>query len=254
VTLATLSLAGPAAAQSDSAGSVYRLNWTADLTTIGVSAAAWLVPQLFLDQIVTPKCPCDRADVPFFDRAALGRSSAGARTGSQVAVVGMLLVPPALDVLDVRLRGGSWANVGEDVVVMGEALLVNGALNELVKVTVQRPRPFTYHGAALDDRDSYLSFYSSHSSSAFAVGMAYATTFSLRHPDSPYRGPIYVAVAAGGATTGALRILAGKHFPSDVLVGALVGSGVGIVVPRLHRGHELTVAVSPRGVSVLGSF
>jgi membrane-associated phospholipid phosphatase len=30
-------------------------------------------------------------------------------------------------------------------------------------------------------------------------------------------------------------VAAGKHFPSDVVVGALVGTGVGLLVPWLHQ-------------------
>ena len=86
------------------------------------------------------------------------------------------------------------------------------------------------------------------------MGMAYATTFSLRHPDSPYRPLIYGAVIAGGATTGLFRILAGKHFPTDVLVGAVAGTAVGITVPLLHRRREVSLAIAPGGVSVLGTF
>jgi membrane-associated phospholipid phosphatase len=212
------------------------------------------VPQLFLDQFVTPKCPCDRGDVPWFDRSALGRSSRGARLASQIAVSTMLVLPPTLDLLDVRRRGGSWSHVGEDLVVMGEALLVDGALNQLAKVAVHRPRPLTYDGAPHPDKDDYLSFYSSHSSTAFAVGMAYATTFSLRHPDSGYRYLVYGAVVVGGGTTGLLRVLGGKHFPSDVVVGALVGSAVGIGVPLLHRRREVSVAFTPGGFTLVGSF
>jgi membrane-associated phospholipid phosphatase len=250
----TLALASPAAAQSDAAGSVYRLNWAADLTTLGVGTAAWVTPEFFLDELVTKKCPCDRVDVPAIDRVALGRSSSVSQTASQVAITVMLSVPLVLDAVDVRISGGSWAHVGEDVVVMTEALVVNGGLNELVKVAVQRPRPFTYDGKGLSNPDSYLSFYSAHTSNAFAMGMAYATTFSLRHPDSGYRYLVYGAVIAGGGTTGLLRVLAGKHFPTDVIVGAVAGSAIGITVPLLHRRREVSVGIFPGGVSVMGSF
>jgi hypothetical protein len=247
-------VAAPAAARSDAAGSVYRLNWAADLTTIGVAGAAWLTPELFIDDLVTPKCPCERVDVPAIDRGALGRSSTSSRHASDAAVLVMVAVPPLLDVVDVRLAGGSWAHVGEDLVVMTEALVVNGGLNELVKVAVQRPRPFTYHGQSLSDSESYLSFYSAHTSNAFAVGMAYASTFSLRHPESPYRYLVYGAVIAGGGTTGLLRVLAGKHFPTDVIVGAVAGSAVGLTVPFLHRRREVSVGLFPGGLALLGSF
>jgi membrane-associated phospholipid phosphatase len=247
-------MAAPAAAQSDGAGSVYRIHWPADLTTMAVAGAAWLTPELFLDDLVTPKCPCERVDVPAIDRVALGRSSSFSGDASQVAVLTMLSLPPLLDALDVRLSGGSWAHVGEDVLVMSEALLVNGGINELAKVAVQRPRPFAYDGRSLSDSDSYLSFYSAHTSNAFAVGMAYASTFALRHPDSDYRYLVYGAVIAGGGTTGLFRVLAGKHFPSDVIVGAMVGSAVGLTVPLLHRRREVQVVVGPGAVGLVGSF
>jgi membrane-associated phospholipid phosphatase len=255
VVLATIGAAPQARAQTeDSARSIYRLSWAADLTTMGVAAAGWALPELFLDELVTPKCPCDRVDVPAIDRWALGRTSRAARTGSQVAIATILVVPAALDVLDVRLGGGAWSTAGEDLVVLGETLLVNGALNELVKVAVRRPRPFTYDGHDLQRPDSYLSFYSAHSSNAFAMGMAYATTFSLRHPKSGYRYLVYGAVIAGGSATGLLRVLGGKHFTTDVLIGALVGSAVGLTVPALHRRTELSVAISPGGVTLIGAF
>jgi membrane-associated phospholipid phosphatase len=252
--LATLALPSSAGAQSDGAASIYRLRLAPDLAIMGLSAAAWFGPELFMDKLVTPSCPCNRVDVPAIDRVALGHRSGAARTASQVAVGAMLVVPGVLDALDIRRGGGAWSTVGEDLVVMGEALLVDGALNELVKIAVHRPRPFTYDGHELERVDSYLSFYSAHASTAFAMGTAYATTFSLRHPRSPYRYLVWGAVLAGGTTTGTLRILAGKHFPTDVLVGALVGSAVGFTVPMLHRRESLSLAVAPGGVALVGAF
>jgi membrane-associated phospholipid phosphatase len=45
------------------------------------------------------------------------------------------------------------------------------------------------------------------------------------------------AYAAGGLalTTAALRIAAGKHYPSDVVTGLLVGIGVSIINTKLHE-------------------
>jgi membrane-associated phospholipid phosphatase len=45
------------------------------------------------------------------------------------------------------------------------------------------------------------------------------------------------ASAAGGLalTTAALRIAAGKHYPSDVVTGLLVGIGVSIINTKLHE-------------------
>ena len=44
-----------------------------------------------------------------------------------------------------------------------------------------------------------------------------------------------------------LRFESGIHDPSDVVVGALVGSAIGYLVPRSHRVGTGTVAVVPSG-------
>ena len=58
--------------------------------------------------------------------------------------------------------------------------------------------------------------------------------------------------AALPALTGYLRIRAGRHYPSDVLVGYLVGGAVGYLIPTLHKkkpkGKSLSIAPSMGGV------
>jgi hypothetical protein len=39
-----------------------------------------------------------------------------------------------------------------------------------------------------------------------------------------------------------------------VLTGALVGSAIGLAVPRLHRRAEVTAVVYPGGLTVWGRF
>ncbi|HVR03240.1 MAG TPA: phosphatase PAP2 family protein [Polyangia bacterium] len=39
---------------------------------------------------------------------------------------------------------------------------------------------------------------------------------------------------SGSALVGVARVEAGSHFPSDVLVGAAVGTSFGLAVPALH--------------------
>ena len=34
------------------------------------------------------------------------------------------------------------------------------------------------------------------------------------------------------------RVRAGQHFPTDVIMGALVGAGIGVLVPHLHRRRQ----------------
>src|SRR2546423_585667 len=55
---------------------------------------------------------------------------------------------------------------------------------------------------------------------------------------------------------GLLRVLAGRHFPTDVLAGAAAGAAIGLTVPRLHRRAAAFVAPVRGGAAVVlsGAF
>jgi membrane-associated phospholipid phosphatase len=111
---------------------------------------------------------------------------------------------------------------------------VNGALVTAAKYLVQRPLPRTYAGdpGLVNSPGGYRSFYSGHASTAAAALGVVAMTLRYRYDQKVW--PWFVA---GGieALIGFERVRAGRHFPSDVLVGALAGTAVGIAVPALHH-------------------
>jgi membrane-associated phospholipid phosphatase len=68
---------------------------------------------------------------------------------------------------------------------------------------------------------------------------------------------VLVAGLAGSALIGVARVGAGGHFPSDVIAGAAVGTGIGIAIPALHASG---VRVAPlahgeaRGLALTAAF
>ena len=58
--------------------------------------------------------------------------------------------------------------------------------------------------------------------------------FYMRHPDSPLRWPVWIGSYGLAATVGVMRVQAGRHFWSDIFVGALMGTAMGTVVTWLH--------------------
>ncbi len=94
-----------------------------------------------------------------------------------------------------------------------------------LKRIVKRERPFltlqNVHVDHLEPAHSY-SFPSGHSAIAFAL----ATTLSLRYPE-PY---VYFPLHAWAFFVGYGRIYLGQHYPSDVLAGAVIGSGFSILI------------------------
>jgi hypothetical protein len=109
-------------------------------------------------------------------------------------------------------------------------------ITQTVKVLAARNRPYTQApGFVSGSRDDHYSFFSGHSSITASVATtALMVALNQRNLVSWGRPAAY---AAGGLalTTAALRIAAGKHYPSDVVTGLLVGIGVSIINTKLHE-------------------
>jgi len=170
---------------------------------------------------------------------AVGNHSVAARRWSDGLIAGLTIAPVLLVAADHGWQSeASREALLTDAVLLAQTASVNLALNTVVKHAVGRKRPLTYDGSwSESDRssaDASLSFYSGHSATAFAMATAASRIFMLRHPDSEWVLPLWLGSEALAATTAVLRVEAGKHFWSDVAMGAIVGSAVGYLVPELH--------------------
>jgi membrane-associated phospholipid phosphatase len=222
------------------ARSVYSIDPWIDGTLIGAGVLATAIPYAFAPQLITPRCPCDPSEVNAFDRHVIGNSSPFLDKTSDVTAGLAIAAPLALDLLDV---GASKVFV-EDAVVFSEVLALNGALVTLAKYTVQRPLPRVYAGqdpSLTHSPAGYRSFYSGHTAVTFAVLYATAYTLDLRHDQGAWP---WVGATAIGVAVAAERVAAGRHFYTDVMVGAVAGSAFGILIPRLHERHEPGTSIS----------
>lgn len=148
-------------------------------------------------------------------------------------------------------RDGSPRHLLEDVVVVAEAAMIAADLNTLAKRTLSRRRPDA------SPSDVAGSFYSSHTSRAFALAVSTATVATIRgRKGAPFLWVAGLTLATGVAY---LRVASDSHWLSDVAVGAAAGSAVGFTVPWfLHRGHSrlpssrhrFDVQPAPGGVAV----
>jgi len=129
----------------------------------------------------------------------------------------------------------SLANAG---LVYGETLTANLVLNAFFKVVFSRPRPYTYGNftKALGDEDDgpYVSFYSGHTSTSFAAAIAGGYLFAEHANDRTSRFALWSTELALASATSMLRVRAGKHYYSDIVVGALAGSAFGVLIPLAH--------------------
>lgn len=254
--IALLLAARPAAADE----LVFRAD--ADPPILAAGAFAWIAGELLQPTIIShPTCaPCDAQALNPLDRPFAGRRDAISDGASWGVLAAILAAPLIADgVLAARARKGSafLADLG----VYAEVLIADGALNQWIKLAVGRPRPLAYDPTLPSDArassESYVSFYSEHTSLAFAAAAATATTYALRRSGRGGRAAIALIGLALAGSVAVLRVAAGKHFPTDVAAGALAGTAVGVAVPLTHRrgaGPRFAIAPIPNGAIATLSF
>lgn len=206
------------------------------------------------------------ANIPFYDRWVAEGSPGG--SGDVLSNIGMALALAYGVVDSIRTGVDYGADEGlKDALMYSQSALVNWTLVNIIKLTVRRPRPAAYAMAAQEDdpelaeedTNRELSFYSGHA--AVTAGMA-GTAAYLAFAEAGHSAHAWTVFAVGTALTafvGINRVRLRAHFPSDVLVGALVGASVGIMVPHLHRmagsSQPVSVGVATDGLrGAYGSF
>jgi membrane-associated phospholipid phosphatase len=115
---------------------------------------------------------------------------------------------------------------------MTGSYLLSGGITRILKMACKRARPYERYSFIIkrDDEAGGYSFPSGHTSAAFNV----ATSLSLRFPKWQVVVPAYVYAG----TVAWARLYQGVHYPSDVLAGALIGSGSAFILYRVQRSLE----------------
>jgi len=112
---------------------------------------------------------------------------------------------------------------------IGKSILISTGITAVIKFSVNRNRPFLEYPAEIPKASAggSPSFPSGHTSQAFAT----ATALYLEYPKW------YIAVPAFGwaSIVGYSRMYLGVHYPTDVLAGALVGSGSALLNKQLNK-------------------
>jgi len=121
----------------------------------------------------------------------------------------------------------------------GEVVLINAGINGLVKGLTTRNRPFVYDENSPTEEKSKVgarhSFYSGHTSFAASNSFFTARVFSEYLTNSTTKTLIWTAAALIPAVTGFSRVNTHNHFPTDVIVGYIVGAAIGYLIPELHK-------------------
>lgn len=174
------------------------------------------------------------ADINAFDRSATRYYGEGAREASDILLTLSYALP-----LTTLFFQDTKSEVGTIGVMLTETLLLNEAFTGITKTLAERPRPYTYNPEVPEvnktEKDSNLSFFSGHTSYTAALSFFSAKVITDYTDNRTIEIIAWTAAALLPAATGYMRYRAGRHFPTDIIAGYIVGASLGYLVPQLHK-------------------
>ena len=166
------------------------------------------------------------------------------RSGARGAA---LFGDPGSVIIDAALYAGGRIAHNKNVQTDGESALEAAALSGLVTYVLKgafgRARPYADSTNATDFRfargfpnaGEFQSFPSGHTTAGFAFASVITARLARRSPRTArWAGPLLYTAAA---LTGLSRVYDHKHWASDVLTGAAIGTVSGLIVVRWHDRH-----------------
>ncbi len=222
-------------------------------------ALIWYVLVRLRSTLISPHCiekplSCVADQVFALDRFFMGSESpqadAHSFTTQYTAAWLAFLIPVALQIVYWLLKkiDGKRAFYQSclDILIMIQVTLWNGVVTESIRLTVQRARPFVYKDPSQYGVDPahYTSFVSGHSSFAATAGLALVLTLIRRQAPRWLLVFFCLSGAAIAISTAAFRVMAGRHFVTDTICGALSGCAVAFVLDRLHTKRSAALLTS----------
>lgn len=221
---------------------------------VALGGAVYLTLELALKEQVSPQtcrwCEPNAFDTSVRDAVIWDRVKTADSLSNLTGYVGNPLLATSLLVLttadDPDLR--RWF---DDTIPVFQAGVITGLLNQTVKIIAGRQRPFSFFkGTSIRAKvDVNTSFFSGHTALAFSMATSSGTVASIRgYRTAPYLWGGGLALAFA---TGYLRIASDAHYATDVIGGAVIGAGIGVLIPLLFHRDVLTdeAAAVPRRAS-----
>jgi len=215
----------------------YSLRYQVDLpiATIGLGT---LTAAHFIDNKRIPPSPeqiqlLEKDDIWGFDRNAVNHWSPKCDKVSDILLYSSITMPGLL-FINKNVRHERYTSL-----IYLETMMLSLGVTSLVKELSSRYRPFVYGesagGEMKTSKDARRSFFSGHTSLAASASFFTAKVYSDLNPDSRLKPLVWTSAFVLPGAVGVLRYCAGKHYPSDIIVGYLTGAAIGYLVPQLHR-------------------
>jgi membrane-associated phospholipid phosphatase len=165
--------------------------------------------------IFSVQVPAQNADIEILrsinsNTATIGYSKFISNTTFEVAI-GVPVIMGAVALLEKD------DDLLKNAIYVGVSIGVGGVLTQVLKYSINRPRPaVTYPDILAYESETDLSFPSGHTSLAFSA----ATALCLKYP----KWYVIAPSCLWACSVGYSRMNLGVHYPSDVLAGAFLGA------------------------------
>ena len=210
----------------------------------GMTATTFSINHIDVSELNLAKI--DKDDIPFFDSFSPTKHDGNLKEWSNNTIY-LTMASSALIIAD--------KNCVDNFIVLGKVLLTQDVITKFIKAASQRKRPFVYDDTVSDatkqSRNAQHSFYSGHSSTAFA-----AATFGYYYYSQKYGKNRWIATLlfGGASATAYLRVASAQHFPSDVVVGAIAGSAISYGICKYHQSDNFNVSISLNKINFCYEF
>jgi membrane-associated phospholipid phosphatase len=193
-----------------------------------------------------------RKDINRLDRIATYQWDRSADHFSDITLKTMVIAPLALAVS--QLIKKKWRHTATIGLMYAEVHFLTTGVTSITKALAQRTRPYLYNlSLSVEERFNAqgngapignTSFYSGHTASTFAAAVLLSKTYTDIYGKGGWGTVIWSGTLLLASATAYTRMAAGEHFPTDVIVGAVVGSAIGYSIPLLHKLDQKKIEMS----------
>lgn len=198
----------------------------------------------------------NRNSINWLDRTATYNWDANLDMTSDYTLLALTYTPLLLAAP--QIKNLKWKNALTIGIMYAEVYMLTRGLTKLTKHYCRRIRPFLYNSGVdenfridyFQETSTYQSFLSGHTSGAFASAVFFSKMFTDIYGKSKWSTAIWIGSLSVAATTAYLRVVSGKHYPTDVLAGAALGSVIGYLVPVLHKNKSPKLSLFASGNTI----
>lgn len=185
--------------------------------------------------------------INFIDRPFAGRWNLSAKdNGKYLKNLSIYIIP-----LSLLLFSGSIKNRLRLLFIYTQGYILTESVTGISKGLVSRFRPFVYrsitdiNNLSINSKEEFLediadtditnSFFSGDASITAFGFIFFAIAYHQLYQESKYKKLVSILAVIGTILVCYFRSMSGKHFPTDVAVGAIVGSLFAFIIVKIHN-------------------